>query len=321
MIIKLLEGCDRELYDKHARKHGTIFNSLAWINIFNHKARAYGIYDKGNNLIGGFSIYVEKKYGLSVYRDTPFSQSSGPFLNLNAQNPVILMTHWKNAAAAMADFFDDLSYAVISWSFNIGISDMQPFIWKKFKVVPSYTYLLDLANSEKDLLMRMSNERRKNINKGTKDGLIVKQTMDYESIRTLVMKTFSRQNEKLNLDHLNKILFEFAKSNNSFAYTTYNNDNPLACSFCLYDDYKAYYLLGGYDHELKHHGAGTMAMWAAIKHAKALGLKYFDFEGSKISHIERYFRGFGGQLTPYYQIIKAKLPLEIILKLKRRELF
>jgi lipid II:glycine glycyltransferase (peptidoglycan interpeptide bridge formation enzyme) len=198
---------------------------------------------------------------------------------------------------------------------------MQPFIWKKFKVVPSYTYLLDLTITEKDLLMRMSNERRKNITKGIKDGLIVKQTTDYRLIKSLVMKTFSRQNEKLDLDYLNKILLEFADRTNSFAYATYNDNIPIACSFCLYDEHKAYYLLGGYDSESKHHGAGTMAMWEAIKHDKDLGLKCFDFEGSKIPHIERYFRGFGGHLTPYYQIIKARLPLEIILKFYKRELF
>ena len=62
-------------------------------------------------------------------------------------------------------------------------------------------------------------------------------------------------------------------------------------------------------------------MWEAIKFAKKLGIKYFDFEGSMVPQIERYFRGFGGKLTPYYRINKAKLPLEILLKFYRRELF
>jgi len=52
-----------------------------------------------------------------------------------------------------------------------------------------------------------------------------------------------------------------------------------------------------------------------------LGIKYFDFEDSMIRQIERYFRGFGGKLTLYYRINKAKLPLEILLKFYRRELF
>jgi hypothetical protein len=53
-----------------------------------------------------------------------------------------------------------------------------------------------------------------------------------------------------------------------------------------------------------------------------LGIKYFDFEGSMLPQIEIFFRGFGGQLVPYYnRINKAKLPLEILLKFYKRELF
>ena len=62
-------------------------------------------------------------------------------------------------------------------------------------------------------------------------------------------------------------------------------------------------------------------MIESIRHAKELGLKTFDFEGSVIPAIERYFRGFGGKLTPYYRVNKAWLPLEMALKLVKRQLF
>jgi hypothetical protein len=62
-------------------------------------------------------------------------------------------------------------------------------------------------------------------------------------------------------------------------------------------------------------------MWESVKHAKDLGLRYFDFEGSMVPQIETYFRGFGGRLTPYYRINRASLPIEIILKFFKRRLF
>jgi len=40
-----------------------------------------------------------------------------------------------------------------------------------------------------------------------------------------------------------------------------------------------------------------------------------------IPQIKKYFRGFGGKLTPYYRINKAKLPIEILLKFFKREVF
>ena len=89
----------------------------------------------------------------------------------------------------------------------------------------------------------------------------------------------------------------------------------------MYDKITTYYLLGGYDFENKHHGAGPLVIWESIKYSKEIGLKYFDFEGSMVPQIEKHFRGFGGKLTPYYRINKARLPLEILLKFLKRELF
>ena len=47
----------------------------------------------------------------------------------------------------------------------------------------------------------------------------------------------------------------------------------------------------------------------------------FKKERQSLPQIERYFRGFGGQLTPYYRVNKASLPIEILLKFIKREIF
>lgn len=321
MIIKKVEKLDEEVYEKCTRKYGTIFNSLEWLSIFGDKVSVYGFYDKGGVLIGGFNIYEEKKFGFNIYRNPPFTPEIGPFFKVNAQNPVSVMDMHKRILSSMTGFIEKLPYSIITLSLNKHITDMQPFIWGKNKVSPVYTYLLNLTASIEDIWDGMSNERRKNINKGLKDGLVVKKLTNYKIIKSLVLKTFSRQRILINEFNLDKIFFEFANNKNSFAFATYRNDNIFACSFCVYDKASAYYILGGHDSENKHHGAGTMAMWEAIKYAKALGLKNFDFEGSMVPQIERYFRGFGGQLTPCYRISKAKLPIEIILKFFKRELF
>jgi len=321
MKIEKLSKSDKNRYEEMALKYGTIFNTLSWLKLFEDSVQIYGIYDKGNNLIGGFHLYKQKKFGLTIYRNPPFTPYVGPFLEIKAKNPVAVMDTWKRALSLMADFIETLPYSVISIFLNKDIVDTQPFIWRKFKVIPGYTYVLDLNRSIQDIRKGMSNERRKNINKGLKDGLTVKQINDFEVVKSLVVKTFSRQEKKINEYYLDKILFNFADNTNSFAYVTFRDANPIATSFCVYDKDTAYYLLGGYDYKNKHHGAGALAVWESIKHAKELGLKYFDFEGSMIPQIERYFRGFGGKLTPYYRINKARLPLEILLKFYKRELF
>ncbi|MCI0611964.1 GNAT family N-acetyltransferase, partial [bacterium] len=251
----------------------------------------------------------------------PFTPEIGPILKIEAQNPVSIMNVWKKAIELIANFVENLPYSIVSFSVNKNIIDMQPFIWKKFKVIASYTYLLDLGMSIEDMWNRMSSERRNDITKAEKDGLQIKNVLDYELIKSLVLKTFSKQKLGMSEFYLDKVLFSFAKNSNSFAYATFDGDQPISGSFCIHDHHTAYYMLGGYDDRSKHHGAGALALWESIKHAKKLGLKYFDFEGSMIPQIEKFFRGFGGRLTPYYRISKARLPIEIVLKFFKRELF
>ncbi len=321
MMIKEISDNDSFNYNELATKYGTIFNTIDWLKTFEGNARAYGIYDKGDNLIGGFSTYKENKYGFKIYCNPPFTPCIGPFLETKATNPVTVMNVWKKVLSSMADFIERLPYSVISICLNQNIVDTQPFIWRKFKVTPGYTYVLDLSRSIEDIHNRLSVETRHHIKKGAKDGLVVKQVDDFGIVRSLVLKTFLRQGKKAHEYYLGRILFEFANRDNSFAFAVFRDDKPIAASFCTHDSHTAFLLLSGYDHENKHHGAGPMAVSEAISCARESGLKYFDFEGSMIPQIEKYFRGFGGKLRPYYRINKAKLPLEILLKFFKRELF
>jgi hypothetical protein len=321
MKILNLPAEDYLKFNELTNSYGTVFNTIEWTSIFGNNLSRYGIYDKGNMLIGGFVLYSEKKFGLSVYRNPPYTPNIGPFLKIDASNPVSILDLWKKTLSLLSDFLEKLPYSIISYALDKNIIDMQPFIWKKFKVSPRYTYLLDLGKSVDNIWKSMSNERRKNINKALKDGLYTSKIANREIIKNLVCKTFARQKKPINEIYLNRILFDFANSDNSFAFATFQNESPIACSFCIHDSKTAYYLLGGYDNENSHHGAGTLSMWEAIKHSQNIGLERFDFEGSMIPRVETYFRGFGGRLTPYYQINKARLPLEILLKFFKREIF
>jgi len=324
MKIKLINISDlNEInkLDNISKIYGNIFNQFLWIKIFENSINIFGIYDDGDNLVGGFYLYKEKKFGFSIYRNPPFTPYVGPFLKIEAKNKVSIMNNWKNSLRLIADFIDNLNYSIISFSLNREIIDTQPFIWKKFKVIPNYTYILSLNENIDKINKRMSSERRNDIKKALKDNIYVEKIENYENVKLLVQKVFYRQGKKLNEYYLNKILFNFSNNHNSFAFVSFKNDIPISAAFCVYDNDTAYYLLGGYDYENKHHGAGALALWECIKYAQSIGLKYFDFEGSMIPEIEQYFRGFGGKLTPYFRVNKARFILEIFLKFFKREIF
>ena len=321
MKIAKLKAQDESYYNELALKHGTIFNTHEWTNIFSNNIRKYGIYSKKGELLGGFFTYKERKFGMSFYRNPPCTPTIGPFIKIESKKHVTLMDNWKKVLQLMADFFDKIPFSVLSASLDKCVVDTQPFYWKNFKVIPGFTYVIDLAQSQDDIWGGFSTAHRNHVKKAIKDSLVVKQIHDMRTVESLVLKTFSRQDKRANHFYIKKILFEFSNKNNSFAFATFRNDVPIACSFCIYDLRTSYNLLSGYDHDNKHHGAGCMNIWESIKYAKKLGLQLFDFEGSMIPPIERYFRGFGGQMVTYYKINKAVLPLEILLKFKKRNLF
>jgi lipid II:glycine glycyltransferase (peptidoglycan interpeptide bridge formation enzyme) len=227
----------------------------------------------------------------------------------------------KKLMELLADFFDQLPFHIITIFFPSEYIDMQPFIWKNFKVVPYYTYIIDLTNSITEIEAKFAPERRNEIKKAILDGVSCRNENRPDIVKQMVLNTFSRKEKNINSKFFDKILFDFPNSENCVTFISYQDEKPIAVVFCIYDEEKMYYLLGGYDYKYKHQGAGALALYSAIKYAKGIGIQSFDFEGSMLPEIEKYFRGFGGELTPYFSANKAKLPLEIILKFFKRSVF
>jgi hypothetical protein len=76
-----------------------------------------------------------------------------------------------------------------------------------------------------------------------------------------------------------------------------------AGAYLVHDDRFTYYLAGGSDPALRTSGAGSLVVWAAIQAAAERGLG-FDFEGSMIAGVEKFFRAFGGEPAPY-SVVRA----------------
>lgn len=303
-----------------AISHGTVFDTLEWTNVFGGALRRVGVFDGGGSLRGGFCVFEERQLGLRVLRNPPFTRQTGPFFEPLATNPAARTDEQRAFVEVMASYLASTGAAVVSLGLSLGITDCLPFYWRGFKVIPHYTYLLDLNQSGEDLLAAMSPERRKNIRKADADGIIIRDCTDPETIGDLVRGTFRRNGKRFADRAMGAILDAIPPSNGSICKVAWEDGRAVAGVYVVFDARSAYYLMGGHA-EHAHHGAGALAMWHAILAAKERGLRVFDFEGSVIPPIERYFRGFGGKLTPCFGVHRAWLPLEMALKLARRHLF
>lgn len=297
----------------------TIFNSKEWIKTsYSDRFFLMGIFNKNNELIGNFYYYKYKRGKvLTQISAPPFSPHCGLYVDDKTINPAQKNTFRKKVLALVRDYFDAQKFDIFSLPFPTQYVDMQEFIWKGYSVEPRYTYQLNLSESEEDLMSKMSSERRKNIKKAQKDRVYSKKTSNLEEAKRLVFGTYENKNLEADKPVLNHIFNTFSSEENSICCVSYNKDNKaIATVFCVFDDDVCYYILGGYDKDKRHEGAGALAMWQAIKIAKEKGLKTFDFEGSMLPSVEKYFRGFGGEMFPFYTVNKNKWKGNLFLSLR-----
>lgn len=314
-IRKINIPAEAAVYEKLLKlDSASVFNTGDWLSVYGHALNLYGIYNDNSELIGSFYFFTGKKYKQAFDICPPFTPHNGLFFENRAENPSSVNTFNKKITEEVAAFIQTLDAKLVVFVLPASLNETQPFTWKKFTVKVKYTYHISLSETEEQLLANLSSEKRKSLNKAQKDGLEVLHTNDHKTVKDAVLKTFARKQIRKNINYFDKILFEFAKPSNSFSFVAYDKGKAIAATFCVFDKRAAYYLFGGYDADSKHHGAGVSCMWQSILHAKKLGLNVFDFEGSMIPEVERYFREFGGKLVPYYEISKAHFPVNLLVK-------
>ncbi len=308
-------------YQQVWSQHGSLFADPDWAQCFGSDIKLCGIFNGNNDLIGGFLFSKSDMKGYPYHTNAPFTPSIALFYHNPAENPSNRLGTDKEILDAVARFFRQFRLPIQRFCLPVKVKDMQPFNWLGFKVIPHLTYWIDLQKPETELYANLSAKLRNNIKKAKTDGVVLRQILDYQLCEPMLMSTYSRNKIGVEHEYVRNILFKFAHPGNSFAFGAFKDEEMIAISFFLYDKHTAYYIFGGFNEASKHEGAGAWSIWEGICYAKSKGLTLFDFEGSMIPRIEKYFRGFGGEIANYFTINRAPFLMEVILKLFKRGLF
>jgi hypothetical protein len=166
-----------------------------------------------------------------------------------------------------------------------------------------HTNILELS-TEPSLYQGIRESTKRQIRKAEKD-LKIQETNDINLMFTLFQKTFEKQRQKtkLNLDMFSTYWEVCRKNDSGRLFVTEDREgNPHATLWLAYDDDTAYYLAGGTDASFYGSGAMSGLMWHAIKTSIDLKKKYFDFEGSDLPGVDRFFKNFGPKEVPYMHL-------------------
>ena len=187
-----------------------------------------------------------------------------------------------------------------------------PFRWKGFVLHLAYSYRIEDIHDSNLIWGGLADNIRREIKKAQKI-LTVEDNHTIDDLILMQNKTFERQGRKNHgsnelLKRLDKTLTDHDARKLLCAVDEKGRIH--AASYFVYDSKCCYYLIGGGDPELRNSGASSLLMWEGIKFASSVSCS-FDFEGSMIEPIERFFRAFGGIPTPYWRVAKLNTALSI----------
>ncbi len=320
MILKAIDNLD--LFCESAEPSIGVFGSKKWLSIYENNLNLIGIYKDEQQLIGGFYFLNTKKCGFKFIKLPPYTPHCGLFFLVDSKNNSSISSFSKEIMNEVCEYFSSQRSALTVLAFPSNIIDFQPFIWNKYKVIPNYTYRINLVNSLEYIISNFDSKNRNVINRAIKDDVqVTENTLTKEELFYFFVDSLNTTNANVYDEELKNVFLKFSDDANSFSIVAHKNKELLGVVFCIFDRDICYYLLGGVNKKSGVQGVNNLLVQRSIEKAKELGCKIFDFEGSMLKGVEKFFRGFGPELIPYFTVNKAILPLEIVLKFKKRELF
>jgi len=191
---------------------------------------------------------------------------------------------------------------------------------KGFKQATRQTYRIPHIRDLENVFRNFNPATRQQIRKAEKL-VTVTASNDIALLYHMVSLTFSRQGKKMpySLAYV-KSIYEACSKHKCCKVLVAKDEEGNVHGACLlaWDKTTAYYVLGGSDPKFKSSAGYSLLMWEAIGEA-AKHSKEFDFCGSSIPTIARFFKGFGGVETPYLHLKKVNSKaLNVVLALKGR---
>ena len=190
---------------------------------------------------------------------------------------------------------------------------------KSFQVQPNNTQILDLSQSEDDMLKNMHYKTRYNIRLADRQGVIVEESKgnqeDLDAFYKLMLDTSKRAGISCHpkrhyyeiLSVLGSDLPDGRKGMVKLYLAKYKG-SVVAAAIIIYFGDIATYVHGASSNELRNIQAPYLIQWNAIRHAKSIGCKYYDFGGiapadASDNHpwagITKFKKGFGGYSESY----------------------
>lgn len=311
----------KEIYRQLCLSHSVpIYLQAEWLEIVCIEGMEWDVvfsYDDQNN-IQAYWVYVFNQQAFWKKITMPsFTPYMGPRLLYSNQLNEYDRLSFENKA--LKDLIEKLpSFAEIKFKWSRDYTNWLAFYWNKFQQQTSYTYLIQDTSDSNLIFSQFKKSIQRQIRKAT-DVLQIREAKQADGvIQMLKLSLGESSNHLLKEDILQKLhSLAHSKNQSCILEAVHPNGNIIGAIYLIWDQQEMLYLYGGYDDQMNDSGAMPLLFWSALQKAHEQKLS-FNFEGSMIPGVERFFRSFGAIQTPVFTLQKSSFPYKYMDVLRRR---
>src|ERR1700733_12806011 len=284
---------------------GSIFAHRWWL-----EAVAPGMYEilkinEGGGIRAAWPIVCSKSDGAKHVCMPALTQKLGILFAPSAAKPVEAQSKNQRRTTELIEQLGDT--ASFHQNFHENFTDWLPFYWQGYTQTTRYTYVLGDISDLTSVWNGMRPNHRRDIQRATRLGIRIIDSLDIAKFLELNRKTFTRQGrEPLASDELILRLDRACSANaGRKIFAGVDSQGRIhAAVYIAWSNDTAYYLMGGSEPNLRKSGPQLLALWEAVIFASSV-VNRFAFEGSMLNQLEHGFRGFGARQLPYSSITKV----------------
>jgi hypothetical protein len=290
----------------------TIFQQPWWLDAVAPGAWAAAEIRRGGALQARLPYVVDRRMGLTLLRQPRLTPFLGPWIHSSQGKYATQLAHQKELYTELIEQLPAHHY--FSQTFHYSVENWLPFYWKGFQQTTRYTYMLNDLTDLDHVWSEFQENIRREIRKASKR-LRVHSEYDVDKFLNINELTFSRQG--LPLPYSRAFVRRLddacnARSVRKIFFAEDDSGRVHAAAYIVWDERAAYYLMGGGDPVLRTSGATSLVLWEAIKFSHQVS-RCFDFEGSMIEPIERFFRAFGAHQVPYFHVSRCSRRMRMLM--------
>ena len=306
-------------HENYSVPGNSLFQQPWWLDAVAPNQWGEVLVERNGDIIARLPYMLEKVKGFKVLTMPPLTQTLGPWLRPSQAKYANQLAEQKDMLTELIQQLPPFDYFAQNFHYSIG--NWLPFYWQGFQQTTRYTYMLEDLHDEQALWDGLLPKIRTDIKKAQQRfQLHITSDLDIDVFLDANEQTFLRQGQQLpySREFVKRLDAACAERKARRMFFAIDAEQRIhAAVYIVWDDHSAYYLMGGADPALRNSGATSLCLWEAIKFASTVTQR-FDFEGSMVEAIERFFRAFGAKQTPYFRVTKINSRLLKIYRSLRR---